>query len=492
MAYAMSDFQERYENMDGRVDSGEWEEGNDSGWEDEADTLLAEGSFARTASPAGSATNYSRTSPRKRRRPTFPVNGSRKPVPTVASTANAKPQRPKNDERPVIAKEDLVDGAVQGTIFTIRYAIDVLGRAIHFLRYPLSFVVFLWLLAFILLRISNTLRSAFSPLCTLPGFSSVAVCRWDAKPPPRQKVIKWADYPQLVQAQSKTFEQLMEESVGSAALSLEIKKTEVATKDLVTLVQISDLKAKNSLAMSLVEFLEDAKKTGRRLHKLTSKVGGAVDNIMAVNDYALQSIESARRTEPSSWSLSSLAPWKSKPKDTDDIVRETFEEAMNVLSNNMERLIIEAEANLQNLDDLEERLESLHELVSREDLVMTSANEEFLAELWTKLGGNKKKRRNFDSHLALLKDLGSYRKQALAHVVAALQTLRAMSEDMEDMRERVAAPELMGESVPVEVHMKSIEMGLQRLREGRLKAKRMDEDAMRRVMAINGSDDDED
>ena len=211
---------------------------------------------------------------------------------------------------------------------------------------------------------------------------------------------------------------------------------------------------------------------------------------MSVNDYALQSIESARKNEPSAWSLSSLAVWRPPPKRTDDIVRETFEEVMNTLSTNMERLILEAEANLQNLDDLEARLESLHELVSREDLSMSSAKSELLAELWTKLGGNRKQLRNFESHLALLNDLGSYRKQALAHVVGALQTLRAMSEDMEDMRERVAAPELMGSSVPVEVHMKSIEMGLERLREGRLRAKRLDDDAMRRVMMLNGFDDD--
>ena len=88
------------------------------------------------------------------------------------------------------------------------------------------------------------------------------------------------------------------------------------------------------------------------------------------------------------------------------------------------------------------------------------------------LGGNKRKLRNFDGHLTLLKDLATYRTQALAHVVAALQTLRGMREDMEDMRERAAAPDLIGSSVPPEVHMKSIEMGLKRLKEGRSRAKK--------------------
>ena len=58
-------------------------------------------------------------------------------------------------------------------------------------------------------------------------------------------------------------------------------------------------------------------------------------------------------------------------------------------------------------------------------------------------------------------------KEALDQVVAALHTLEGMQEDMEDLRQRAAAPELMGEGIPVEVHMQSIRAGLKRLSEDR-------------------------
>jgi hypothetical protein len=58
---------------------------------------------------------------------------------------------------------------------------------------------------------------------------------------------------------------------------LEIKKAEMATTDLVTLVRVSDLKSRDMLADLLARFVDDAKKTGRGLQKLSSKVGGAVD-----------------------------------------------------------------------------------------------------------------------------------------------------------------------------------------------------------------------
>jgi len=209
---------------------------------------------------------------------------------------------------------------------------------------------------------------------------------------------------------------------------------------------------------------------------------------MAVNDYALQQIDAAQKNKLST--LYALVPWKSSRKSIKVVVVETFGEAMNILSSDMERLIIEAEANIIALDALEERLSTLHDIISREDLALSSEKGDLLAELWTVLGFNRNELRNFDQSLTLLKELKTYRQQALSRVVAALQTLRAMSADMEDLRERVARPALAGSKIPVEVHMRSIKLGLQRLREGRVRAKELDEAAMRRVLSANDIDDD--
>jgi hypothetical protein len=205
---------------------------------------------------------------------------------------------------------------------------------------------------------------------------------------------------------------------------------------------------------------------------------------MAVNDFALHSIESAISKAPSPYSFKVLLiPWYS-PTATHDIVVKTFTEAMSVLSTSMQRLILEAESSLTHLDRLEERLSMLHELVSREDSSISSAKSDLLSELWTKLGGNKRELREYDKHLFLLKNLGGYRQKALVHVVAALQTLQALSEDMEDLRERVAAPELASGHIPVEVHMRSIRSGLERLKEGSINAKIREDEAVRRVLSI--------
>ena len=155
---------------------------------------------------------------------------------------------------------------------------------------------------------------------------------------------------------------------------------------------------------------------------------------------------------------------------------------MNTLSANMRRLVLEAEVSISDLNSLEEHLKSIHEIVSREDTSLSAARGELLAQLWTILGGNRDELKGMNEHLALLKGLGGYRDRALAHVVAALQMLERMAEDMEELRERVAAPELVGDAIPIEVHMKSLKGGLERLKERRTGAKQLEEQIVNRIL----------
>ena len=157
---------------------------------------------------------------------------------------------------------------------------------------------------------------------------------------------------------------------------------------------------------------------------------------------------------------------------------------MSVLATQMQRIILEAELNVHNLDQPEEMLGTLHEMATRENADISAAREELLAQLWTILGGNRKALRGMDGHLYLLRHIGEYRTRAMAHVVAALQAVTAMSEDLEDLRERVSAPELVGDKIPVEVHMKAIRAGLDRLQEDRIQARKREEDAYKSIAGV--------
>lgn len=101
--------------------------------------------------------------------------------------------------------------------------------------------------------------------------------------------MQWADYPKLMDVQTNTFEQLLDQTAGGSGLSLEVKKAEMATNDLVTLVRVSDLRSRDLLAETLVNFVDEARKTARGLQRFTSKVQGSVDRSVNSHNSVVQS-----------------------------------------------------------------------------------------------------------------------------------------------------------------------------------------------------------
>lgn len=373
----------------------------------------------------------------------------------------------------------------------------LLGIA-HMLQTPIAVIFTLYI---IFLFSSQFLASMLKPICSIPGASLVPICSLQAQPQPSQgpqdRPPKWADYPRLVDMQATTLGQLLDQTAGGSGLALEIKKAELATHDLTTLVRVSDLTSRELLADTLVGFVGDAKKTAEDLQRLGAKVGGAVDrhvsslsqasrdanivcSVMAMNDYALNKIDAAQNGQPSAV-MRVLWPFGSA-SGTQEVVRSTFEDAMAVMGDAMARVVVEAQLSLGHLQDLEQRLLTLHEIIAREDKAVEADKGELLAHLWTKLGGNKKKMKGFERHVQLLGGVRAYRKQALGHVVGTLQTLSGMQADMEELRARVASVPVGGERIPVEVHMRSIQKGLERMKEGRVRAKQLEEEAVKKVL----------
>jgi len=379
------------------------------------------------------------------------------------------------------SKEEIEAALWKGACSAAVYAFDVLSSFFFLMKKPLAIFLAVWVLAVTLNALSNQMRTVFAPLCIFPGISSSWLCSSPSAglstkhgvPQPSMH----ADFPSMVEIQSKSFEQLLDESVGGSGLALEIKKAEMATTDLVTLVRVSKLSSKELLADVLVEFVGNAKETSRGLLKLNAKVSSAVDDILAINDHALRAIEAPK---PGSSLMTYIWPF-SRNTGT-DLLTTTFSQSLSVLSTSFQRLIIQAEMSLHSLDKLEMQLNNIQDILTREDVHVTAAQSDVLAELWTKLGGNRDQLRSFKGNLRLLKELGSYRSRALAHVVGALQALQTLSADMEELRERVAAPELAGGEIPVEVHVRSIRSGIERLKEGRARASEKEEEAVKRIL----------
>jgi hypothetical protein len=175
----------------------------------------------------------------------------------------------------------------------------------------------------------------------------------------------------------------------------------------------------------------------------------------------------------------------SNKNPTKEAVIDTFLLSMDNIGSHMVRLREEADISMGHIMRLEEHLMVLHEVTHRDNKELTAAQEDVLAELWTWLGGNKRKLRKMDHNLDLLKNVERYRRKALAHVVATLQTLHTLDADMEELRTRVAAPDIVGDKIPIEVHIKSIKAGVDRLKEGQMRASLMQGDSIAKILEIS-------
>lgn len=217
-----------------------------------------------------------------------------------------------------------------------------------------------------------------------------------------------------------------------------------------------------------------------------------LDSIVAVNDWALQSIQRARELESQSWFPRAFIPWRSTTT-TNEVVLQTFHEAIYVLEQHLRRLILEAEVSELAIKSLDERMDNLRGILEREapTKAIETVETETLEVLWFVAQHHSSRVIRHERDEELLKNLRAYAREASVHISTALKFLRETSAEMEDVRDRVAKPSLMGRSVPVEIHLQSISVGLERMELRRIGARNAEEEEIRRVMErrlINSSD----
>ncbi|KAK6522784.1 hypothetical protein TWF281_002218 [Arthrobotrys megalospora] len=304
------------------------------------------------------------------------------------------------------------------------------------------------------------------PFCSGPGLHTgkprgPRYHKGDQSPP---------DYKRLMELQF-SFEKILEDSVGGSRLAYDMKNSEMAVRDLTILVRVSGLACREQLSIHLEEFGDNARIASRSLSKFSSRVMGTIDSILALDEWAKKTLEDIRDSESGSKSFSSLVLWRDNDQIRKDVAN-TFTKTTEGMNGQLQRLVLEAQNVLTILDQLEEKLTTIHEIISREANHVKMEHDEVLSAIFTKLGANKQKIARSKEQVALLHNVNHYRKTALSHVSATVVELDRMSADLEQLRETVAAPSLMDGivEVPIELHIRNIDQGILRLTAGRLKA----------------------
>ncbi|PIB03203.1 hypothetical protein CB0940_11617 [Cercospora beticola] len=366
----------------------------------------------------------------------------------------------------------------------LSYTTDVVGLVLHNMKPIFGWALLVYLLAAALVFgsgfLNNTINNALTPICRLPFTGGLPFCPNSNAPELKGQ----AEFGQLMQAQN-AFEDVLKSSSVGANLPADMKRSEASIRDLKHVVQYSSLPSKNELVFEFSGFVDTARQASGDLSRFNSRIGRAVDHILSTNRWTLSVIDGVSEKEAQRGSiarffsdnLNIFAPFQPLSLSR-DVLLDQYLRHTGAVEEQIMSLIDEAMALRDILDNLDNRLDIISGISTRDGIRIESGKDELFAALWTKLGGNRKDLNKLNSQLELLRNVGEYRRLAWGHVTATLLKLQEIQHSLEDLRERVAMPETVGtDKIPLEIHIESINLGIERLEKQR--------DASRQLAAQN-------
>ncbi|USP79260.1 hypothetical protein yc1106_06534 [Curvularia clavata] len=405
-----------------------------------------------------------------------------------ASTGNHQPPRQRQEEVSPWHYVSLFWDNVGAPL--LGHFLDIFSYAVrHFIKPFLGVVLGVGILVFGIQLASGMLRSTVSntvmgPVCALPGSSYLISACATTDSFTRHE----ADFEELINVQGK-FEDILDASKDTSALPATIKNSELAIRDLRILVKHSRLPSRKALENEFEYFIQTANEASVDLSRYNSRIGAAMDRVIATNTWTMNVLAGISDQEASVGALNRVvrqmtSAFIAPPPSLQERIFDQYVLHVSKNKDEITRLIETAQALLLVLNNLEERLTTIFDIATTDDQTITRSQEELLSSLWTKLGGNRSDVKANKRSLTLLSNISAYRQKAVVHVSETLLKLQEIQAGLENLREGVAAPEILGYKggVPVQVHIDTIGKGVERLQVSRGEQLRAEGDTYRRLM----------
>ncbi|KAK2063795.1 hypothetical protein LY76DRAFT_588107 [Colletotrichum caudatum] len=399
--------------------------------------------------------------------------------------------------------------SLPGALFNIlAWVFNVIGMALSYVQKPLALCLAIWLFfgASIMLQnlVTKSITTSLSPLCRIPGAAyldlpfcpSFASSTGDGQDSRSSNV----EFDDLMNVQSQ-FEQVLERSADGVSLPMEMKRSESSIRDLRTMVRYSELPQRDELVYEFNEYIDTARLTAADLQKFNVHVGSAVDSVISINRWTSRYLDTLSASETTDVGvISQWASWFFYPFTptitpfSERTLLDKYIEHTAMVSERISSLIVEAQGVLLLLTKAEEHLNQIYDLVTRSSNSVKSRRDEVLWTLWTLVGANNKRLHNLNSQLSLLRQVDRQRITAVAQVSALIVDLEKIQAGLGDLRDRVAAPELVRDSaiaVPLTVHIETIDRGVERLEDARQRIRANENDRIREALARGGNKEDD-
>lgn len=408
------------------------------------------------------------------------------------------------DEEPRTLRDRIFDSVPKALLDVLLWALGVVALSFRYAQKPLALLLAIYVSfgAIIMAQnmITKSLSTSLSPLCWVPGASllNLPFCSFPSSAT-ADGFGQHVEFDDLMSVQAN-FEKVLEKSAEGVSLPIEMKRSESTIRDLRTLVRHSDIKARDELVLEFDGYIDVARQSSSDLQRFNTHVGSAVDGILAINRFTSRYIDSLDPSKPenvesalSQWTSWFFFPFTPSSRGFDErIILDKYIEHTALVSDRIGRLIIEAQSVLRLLEKAEGHLSQIHSVSSQSSKAISSDRSQVFWNLWTFLGANSKKLHNLAQQLLLLRQVDTQRNTAIAQVSALIIELEGIQAGLGDLRDRVAAPELLRDPatksgpIPLSVHIETINGGVERLEDARRRIKAAEDDRVRDALHRGG------
>ncbi|CAO3681660.1 unnamed protein product [Umbelopsis ramanniana] len=259
------------------------------------------------------------------------------------------------------------------------------------------------------------------------------------------------DFSQLVEKQVNLYETMTSQYNPDTISAIELKKVELATRDLQVMIKYSGLGSAHLLDDKLGDYLLRSRDLGRKIQSLQAKTKGTIDNLITYNSFILRKLHELETKKGSKQEL-----------------RKLYETSMGLVEDEAARLILAIEEAQGCLDRLEEDLYSIQEITTQETYFQDQHRPSLLADILNMISGKGMRRPLVEKNMMLLNNFELQRRDAAEKLKLMLHRMVAFQTDLEELRSQVVRPIIIADSLPLEVHIENVGKGIARLRQSKV------------------------
>ncbi|KAK3953525.1 hypothetical protein QBC32DRAFT_397062 [Pseudoneurospora amorphoporcata] len=399
---------------------------------------------------------------------------------------------PKRQQAPEIKGffDRFFDSVPDAVFNTFSWALGVVGLAFRYAQKPIAILVSVYLIFGLLSMVQNmatlSIHAALSPVCRVPG------ARWLNLPfcvDSSTKTNTHIQFDPIIEVQDR-FEGVLEKAAESASLPLEMKRSELAIRDLRTMVRYSQLHGKEQLILEFDGYIDAASSATWDLQRFNTRVGSTIDSIISVNRWTSRYIDELsddmeHRGIIGEWWDWVFSPFQPSTYTERKLLDQYIDHTIRV-SDKIANLIREAQAVLVTLQRAEDHLEVIYDFVTRTQEHIQAKKEEVFWQLWTYIGIKSGNRKSYNNQLTLLGKVEEQRSEAVTQLSELIVELQNIQASLNGLRDRVGEPEVArdaGLDIPLYVHVETIDRGVERLESARNKIRDVENERVREALA---------